>query len=84
VTIVHQKKPVSKDLIDIILGKLRDKKLIPGMIGIKRGVRPGELIFLTTEGNVPCIVERRDCFICFVLPSGRVLGVPEQEILKSN
>jgi len=76
---VFESQPVSQELIEMLLQKLQGKKITPEMTGVKRG-GPSELIFLTAEGDVSCPVNRRGNFICLKLPSGKVFGIPEEEI----
>jgi hypothetical protein len=61
--------PVSEETINILLKMLRQRKMIPGMLGVEKSQNPSELIFNTAEGIVLCPVKEDDMFVFLELPS---------------
>jgi len=47
------------------------KSPTPQMLGVRKSEKPAELIFSTSEGEIPCQVKEDDMFIFFETPSGQ-------------
>lgn len=64
------RKPVSDELLESIFRRLKMQKPTPKMLGVRKSGKPAELIFVTSEGDVPCQIKEDDMFIFFEMPSG--------------
>jgi hypothetical protein len=67
---VPARQPVSDELLESVICRLKRQKPTPKMLGVQRGKHPAEIIFLTCEGKVPCQVKEDDMFVFFEMPSG--------------
>jgi len=80
---IPARTPVSEKVFEAIFARLKNQKLTPAMLGLRRGSRPTEIIFKTCEGEVPCQVKEDDLFFIFETASGRNdLCTPKLELLK--
>lgn len=73
-------KAASSDLLNLLLLKLKGKKLCKGMKGIKKGAKPHSLAFITTDGEVTCRMTECDEFVYFNLPTGTRLALRKSEL----
>ncbi len=74
-------KPVSKNVRDFVLQAMQGKKLTPNMLGVKAGSRDDEIVAVTTEGDVPCVVRVSPSFVCLYLAgrnNEKPLGIPKE------
>lgn len=79
---IPPRTPVSDELLESVFRRLKKKGPTPQMMDVRKSGRPAELIFLTSEGEVPCRVMEDDLFVIFEMPSGQEdLGAPKQDFL---
>ena len=82
-TEIPPRVPVSEKVFEAIFNQLEKQNLTPGMKGVRRGTKPAEIIFKTSEGEIPCQVKQDDLFIIFETPSGRNnFCAPKEELLR--
>lgn len=73
-------KAASRDLLNLLLLKLKGKSLCKGMKGIKKGAKPHTLTFVTEQGEVECRMTECEEFVYFNLPTGARLALRKSEL----
>ena len=79
------KNPVSDELLISILRVLnneqKSKGTKRGVLGAKKGIGPGQIVFMTQAGERPCIVSEDSNFFYFTMASGRFRRARKDEFL---
>ena len=74
--------PVSNDLRLAVFTNFKKRKH-PKVLSFEIGTKPGEIIFFTTAGRVPCLVTEDENFIYLEMASGtQDRRTPKGEFLK--
>ena len=71
--------PVSDELRQAIFEEFKTKSH-PNILKFEIGKKPGEIIFFTTDGYIPCLVTEDERFLYYEMPS----GTQDRKMFKSS